>query len=366
MTEWRGVVRTTYYGRLRPDQPAYTIATYYNRPGNGTNITPWEDRTLTSREAARLQSFPDSYVFLGTEGSVRKQIGNAVPPLLAYALGTHLRSQLPDGPCIDLFAGAGGLSLGLEMAGWEIAAAVDNDSKAAQTYTFNRPCEASADDSSGKTLFIEADLSDQATRDAAIQDMHTKLAGRSPALLVGGPPCQGFSHAGWRVEGDRRNDLASIFMLFVEEFSPEAVVLENVEGLLTYGKGQVVADLMTTMHDLGYEISPKPWVLRAECYGVPQMRRRVFLVGTRSRGALPPPSTLMQQCRGRRETDEAIAMFGDLPYPITVAEALADLPSLGPRTHDSMGMRIVRPEYALWCKSQMSTEQLRGAFSTQL
>lgn len=365
MTEWRGLVRTTYYGRLRPDQPAYTIATYYNRPGNGTNITPWEDRTLTSREAARLQSFPDWYVFLGTEGSVRKQVGNAVPPLLAYALGKHLKALGADGPCIDLFAGAGGLSLGLELAGWEVVAAVDNDVKAAGTYRFNRPCESEPGFSSGKTLFIEADLTKKTTRQKSIDQIVRKLGDRRLGLLVGGPPCQGFSHAGWRAEGDERNHLASIFMMFVERFVPDIVVLENVEGLLTYGKGQVVTDLMTTLRDLGYTIGAKPWLLRAECYGVPQMRRRVFLVGTRTRGVIDPPVGPMQHCRGRRESDDDPTMFSSLPYPVTAAEAIADLPHLGARTHEGMGSRPVRPYYARWCKGLLTTTELLDALSRE-
>ena len=90
MSKTRGVVRTSYYGRLRLDQPSYTISTYYNRPGNGTNIHPTENRVISHREAARLQSFPDNFKFFGGEGSIKNQIGNAVPPLLAYCIGDHL------------------------------------------------------------------------------------------------------------------------------------------------------------------------------------------------------------------------------------------------------------------------------------
>ncbi|MHA1928039.1 MAG: DNA cytosine methyltransferase, partial [Candidatus Thorarchaeota archaeon] len=75
--------RTTYYGRLRNDLPSYTISTYFNRPGNGTFIHPTQHRLISFREAARLQSFPDHYRFLGSNSSKLKQIGNAVPPLLA-------------------------------------------------------------------------------------------------------------------------------------------------------------------------------------------------------------------------------------------------------------------------------------------
>ena len=82
--------RTTYYGRLRWDYPAYTIATYFNRPGNGCNIHPNDSnspnpqhRLLSFREAARIQSFPDDFRFHGSKTSMYKQIGNAVPPLFS-------------------------------------------------------------------------------------------------------------------------------------------------------------------------------------------------------------------------------------------------------------------------------------------
>jgi Alw26I/Eco31I/Esp3I family type II restriction m6 adenine DNA methyltransferase len=79
--------RSTYYGRLHPDAPSYTISTYFNRPGNGCHIhydfEGGQHRVISQREAARLQGFPDSFVFCGNRGSVNKQIGNAVPPLLA-------------------------------------------------------------------------------------------------------------------------------------------------------------------------------------------------------------------------------------------------------------------------------------------
>ena len=78
--------RTTYYGRLNPNLPSYTVNTYFNRPGNGTFIHPHQARLISFREAARLQSFPDSYRFFGSNTSIYKQIGNAVPPLLYKAV----------------------------------------------------------------------------------------------------------------------------------------------------------------------------------------------------------------------------------------------------------------------------------------
>jgi Alw26I/Eco31I/Esp3I family type II restriction m6 adenine DNA methyltransferase len=359
MTAERGVVRTTYYGRLRPDQPSYTIATYFNRPGNGTNIHPWEDRTLTSREAARLQSFEDSYVFLGTATSARKQIGNAVPSLLAEAIGAQLSPRTRSHDAIELFCGAGGLSLGLERAGWKMLAAIDNDKHALQTYGFNRPSEARPTNRDTHTLVIPADLHDKEVRQQCLSAIRTKLSGGTPALLAGGPPCQGFSHAGWRLEGDKRNDLAVVFMSFVKELQPEVVLLENVEGLLSYDGGKVLQDLLLTFRDLGYDTGTSPWVLSAEQFGVPQMRRRVFLVGLRNgRSSISPPPPRFMKCLGRRELQDAPNLLQEAPYPITAAEALYDLLPLGPRVHTSMGLRRVRPYYAQWCRGEIDTKQL--------
>ena len=101
-----GGSRSTYYGRLRADMPSYTINTYFNRPGNGCHIHPSQNRMLSQREAARLQSFPDQFRFAGPQSIVNNQIGNAVPPLLAYQVAGQLGEP---GIFVDLFSGAGGL-----------------------------------------------------------------------------------------------------------------------------------------------------------------------------------------------------------------------------------------------------------------
>ncbi|WP_341538954.1 DNA cytosine methyltransferase, partial [Pseudomonas viridiflava] len=98
--------RSTYYGRLRRDMPSYTINTYFNRPGNGCHTHHLQDRVISQREAARFQSFPDSFEFLGGQGAVCTQIGNAVPPLMAYQIAMSLKGK---GSYIDLFSGAGGM-----------------------------------------------------------------------------------------------------------------------------------------------------------------------------------------------------------------------------------------------------------------
>ena len=86
--------RTTYYGRLEFDKPSYTITTYFNRLGNGCNLHPSQNRIISTREGARLQSFKDSFTFYGSKTSQYKQIGNAVPIGLGEAVGTAILDQI--------------------------------------------------------------------------------------------------------------------------------------------------------------------------------------------------------------------------------------------------------------------------------
>ncbi len=352
MSKERGVVRTTYYGRLRPDQPSYTIATYYNRPGNGTNIHPWEDRTISSREAARLQSFPDSYIFFGSEGGIRTQIGNAVPPLLAYSLGKHIGSRYGFGTCVDAFAGAGGLSCGLELAGWKVIAANDNDKHASITYRANRPTEKTPTSDDKKTFFVEGDINNKKIWEELLSGIKKKLGNKELDLLVGGPPCQGFSHAGFRREDDIRNDLASIYLKLAIKLSPKTFILENVEGLLTYNSGQVVKDIIEALTDIGYHVEA-PWVLNAEQFGVPQMRRRVLIVANRKE-IVPNMPNLFRKCAGRR-SGKVIEQLHLAP-PVTAGEALIDLPPLKKRRF-LKGINDINKLYSQWLKGLISAER---------
>src|SRR5690606_3549664 len=93
--------RTTYYGRLKYDQPAFTITTYFNRLGNSSNLHPEQQRMISIREGARLQSFMDNFVFYGSKASQYKQIGNAVPPLLAKAVAETIKPYIENKSFID-------------------------------------------------------------------------------------------------------------------------------------------------------------------------------------------------------------------------------------------------------------------------
>ena len=328
MTKERGIVRTTYYGRLRRDQPAYTINTYFNRPGNGTHIHPILDRTLTAREAARLQSFPDKYVFLGGNTAIRNQIGNAVPPLLATAIGKKFVPYRKSGFVADVFCGAGGLSLGLEESGWHTIAAVDNDQSALDTYTFNRPSIVEPEyPVSGLTSIYKRDLHDRFAVESIVDKINFSLGNDNLDILAGGPPCQGFSHAGFRLDGDKRNDLAAVFINLAQQLMPRIFILENVEGLLTYRRGGVLREIIETLQEIGFRVCSPVWKLYSEQYGVPQMRRRIFIVATLDCEIdLSPPEPIYEICLGRREKNGTIDMFdSSLKPPFTVADALAGL-----------------------------------------
>jgi Alw26I/Eco31I/Esp3I family type II restriction m6 adenine DNA methyltransferase len=177
MAKTRGMVRTTYYSRLRYDQPSYTISTYYNRPGNGANIHPWEDRTLSAREAARLQSFPDSFIFKGNEAAVRTQIGNAVPPLLGYAIAKAIEKKIGERTLFcDVFAGAGGLSFGMELAGFRGIAALELNKSAAETYAANH---------ANTIKTIVGDINDEDIQKDLFSSIDNGIDSTKPWVLVG-------------------------------------------------------------------------------------------------------------------------------------------------------------------------------------
>lgn len=297
--------RSTYYGRLRWDQPSYTISTYITRPGNGCFIHPIEDRLITVREAARLQTFPDGWSFSGTIRQRSVQIGNAVPPLLAFSVAR----QFAAGSAVDLFSGTGGLSLGATLAGHEIVAAIDNEPAAVRSHNLNLPGEAAFD----------ADLGDEGGLKTALAEARSR-AGGAVDLLLGGPPCQGFSTAGKGLKEDPRNRLLWSFIEAVRILKPRSVIMENVVALAQSRGRNHLAAARKELESLGYRTDVS--ILHAEGYGVPQKRRRTVMIA--SQDALPEwtlphreiqaPAFLAQQPAGVESAPTA-----------TVSEAIADL-----------------------------------------
>ncbi len=296
--------RTTYYGRLVWDKPAFTITTYFNRLGNSSNLHPEQQRMISIREGARLQSFPDNFVFHGTRTSQYKQIGNAVPPLLARAVAETLEPHLKNKTFVDIFAGAGGMSKGFGMKNFELLGAVEIEKNYFETFKKNHS-------ETSEEFLITGDITEKAVKEKIKSAANRKKIG----LIVGGAPCQGFSYAGWRNPKDTRNQLFKEFCEIVRDVRPEFFVFENVTGILTMRNGQVIREIAEVFGEIGYHLN-EPFKLNAEDYGVPQKRRRVFIIGSSKKIEINAPKILFS------ETD----CF--LPKPITTKQAIYGLPEL--------------------------------------
>lgn len=308
-----GGSRSTYYGRLHPDRPSYTINTYFNRPGNGCHLhfdfDGGQHRVLSEREAARLQSFPDSFVFEGSHLSIHKQIGNAVPPLLSFQIAARLGVT---GQYVDLFSGAGGLSLGFKWAGWQPLVSNDIEAPFLATYRRNIHPITVCGDIRQKDVFDQIVAHAQATRDTS-----------RPLFVIGGPPCQGFSTAGnKRTLDDDRNHLFNEFKSLIRKLKPTGFIFENVTGLLNMNKGAVFEMIKKELAIPGNRLTP--WILQAEQYGVPQRRTRLVLVST------PIDWPVVDQPIQLTTLAKSGDLFQPVVGAISTSDALSDLPNLNP------------------------------------
>lgn len=332
--------RSTYYGRLRPDAPSYTINTYFARPGNGCHIHYKQRRTLSQREAARLQSFPDNFVFVGGKGAIATQIGNAVPPLLAYQIAKHIPSR---GNFVDLFAGAGGLALGFTWAGWTSVVANDIDKAALESYRLNIHPETVCGDICNKEVF-----DDVAERCLAAK----RASPKTPFYVLGGPPCQGFSTAGNRRSmDDGRNWLFKQYIALLELLQPDGFIFENVTGLLNMEGGEVFRMIQTELAKTTERVHV--WKLKAEEYAVPQRRTRVVLFGTRNERVKSTPPRRVTQFSGD------LPLFQPLPPAVTVEQALGDLPPLQPSEDGSSKDYLGEPShpYQAFMRGRITAEE---------
>lgn len=170
---------------------------------------------------------------------------------------------------VSLFSGGGGLDLGFEMAGFEPSVCIDHDEVACETLRHNRPAwNVVCDD------IREFDATPYKGAD----------------VVVGGPPCQGFSTAGKGDPNDPRNFLWAEYMRVVEEVQPRAVVLENVSALNHKRNGDHLTGIIKALEDQGYDFAMS--VLNAADYGVPQARRRLIVIGVKEgQASLPEPTT---------------------------------------------------------------------------
>jgi DNA (cytosine-5)-methyltransferase 1 len=195
---------------------------------------------------------------------------------------------------VDLFCGAGGLSVGFCAAGFNVVWAADNNEAAVRTYRANL----------GEHVVCQPITVDTDPPEAAV--------------IVGGPPCQGFSSAGMRRAGDERNTLVTCFAQIVARKRPRAFVFENVEGFLTAESGKRVLDLLIPLVAAGYRIHVRK--VNAANYGVPQHRKRVLAIGGLGwEPSFPEPTHSAHGVPGARLAATR------LPPTPTLQEALAGL-----------------------------------------
>ena len=210
-------------------------------------------------------------------------------------------SPHPRPTVLDLFAGAGGLGLGLTWAGFQVRAANEYDPVFAATYALNHP----------ETAVVAGDILDPAIRAELL------AAARGVDVVAGGPPCQGFSTVGKKDEDDPRNKLFYAFLEIVGSVQPRAVLFENVSGFRRMYGGRAFQALYRGLEDLGYA-SPRCDLLNAMDYGVPQSRQRTFVVAFREESAFRFPEPTHGDPR---------KLFHKTP-PLALADALSDLPAV--------------------------------------
>ena len=214
---------------------------------------------------------------------------------------------------VDLCAGAGGLTLGLSQAGFKVEGAVEINRYAAETYRANFP---------------DVDLIEDDLCNVSAKALERKLSdnGQSLAVLVGGLPCQGFSESNRKTRNSTNpnNQLYKEFLKWLRDLSPRWFVIENVAGITTLESGAFLKRMVHAFRVAGYKTVCE--VLNAKDFGIPQIRRRAFLVGNRIGVDFKMPKITV---------DESVQL--------TVRDAIADLPIL--RNASERDLRDYRIEF---------------------
>ena len=259
--------------------------------------------------------------------------------------------------CVDLFAGCGGISLGMARAGFEAVAGLDIDAPSMRTWWSNLRREAG--------VHLRASPSVDLVNETAAEALASCGFAAGPQgvdVLVGGPPCQAYSRIGrGKIDNlrgvgahleDERGALYLEFLRFVEECSPLAVLIENVPDAISYGSDVVPVKICEKLDRLGYRSHFT--ILNSANYGVPQLRERVFILAVHrlvSDSPIPFPAPTHRIVRQSEVRQIRSRMAGvvhdhprwgvmppvadaDLPIAVTVAEALRDLPVIRSRNRN--------------------------------
>lgn len=208
---------------------------------------------------------------------------------------------------IDMFSGAGGLSLGFEQAGFDVVAAIEIDPIHAAVHKYNFP----------NCAVIPRSITNLTAKDIR---KAADIESRDIDIVIGGPPCQGFSLIGHRVIDDPRNAVVKDFVRIVVELSPRFFLFENVKGLTIGKHRQVLVELIEEFDLHGYQMQ-LPWrVLNAYNYNAPQDRERLFLLGAKAGETIPayPPIFTVPPSK-----DESMSLF---PVAPSCKDAIGDIP----------------------------------------
>lgn len=256
-------------------------------------------RVLSDPEIVKLfQSFPVDMLFCGEKQQQLNCIGNAVPPLMIFAIANQIKSVLQNKDCINLkcnkmnysdllnemwklhleprqpdtptvistFAGGGGSSLGYSMAGYNELLAVEWDDNAVETLRLNFP----------DLRIYHGDIAKLSVEQCL------EMAQIEPGELDvfdGSPPCQGFSTAGKRILNDPRNQLFREYIRLLRGLRPKVFVMENVSGMVKGKMKLVFAEIMKELKASGYQVSAR--LMNAMYFNVPQSRQRMIFIGVR-------------------------------------------------------------------------------------
>ena len=212
---------------------------------------------------------------------------------------------------VDLFCGCGGLSKGFEEAGYNILVGVDFEQSALNPFSYNH----------NGAVGLRLDLSEPESFDAIVD----AVDGRLVDIIIGGPPCQGFSLTGPRNIDDQRNKLYLAMIETVRRFKPKAFLIENVPGMANLYGGAVKEEIIRRFTQMGYKVSCK--IVCAADYGVPQIRKRLVFIGLR---------------------DSKVSYEFPVPYRLpdnylTCEDAISDLPALVDTLGEEVGKYEMEP-----------------------
>jgi DNA (cytosine-5)-methyltransferase 1 len=240
---------------------------------------------------------------------------------------------------IDLFAGAGGFGLGFKLAGYDVVFSLEIDKWAVDTLHTNNP----------NMVVVQDDI-----RNYQSSTEIGSICQFAPDIVIGGPPCQGFSIAGPAKKDpkDPRNSLFKNFAYWVNYLYPQIFIMENVKGLLSRknaNREPVIDIISKTFVDLGYQV--EVWILNSAEYGVPQTRERMFIVGNRTgiEKINPPPVTHISN-----KSQTSMFSKNELSPIVSLWDAISDLPELEAGQGDEKQLYTNSPVsgYQLWARGK--------------